>query len=207
MNFLLIDGHDIVNQGCINSKYRVMEHKVAVMMNNYISNYFLLKYKDMPVRLCVDHLCHKFTKSTIFGEPGEQKVDLTSLMEKVQAINQSEIPYAVSMHLNAFDRKAHGFEILYCSDGGKALASAVSDNMDEFMGEAGCKTFRNRGIKERKDLIILRKTKPITILIEPFFLDNDDEFEFWFLDRTNWQILTLGLATSLEKAFKEDIFA
>lgn len=90
----------------------------------------------------------------------------------VNEVNKHNFDYLISCHFNAYNGKTQGTEVLYShtSKKGKELAlSSLSILLNNL-------NLPNRGIKpitlKDRGGAILNKTKPIAILIEPFFLDN-----------------------------------
>ena len=80
--------------------------------------------------------------------------------------NSKTRDYDVSVHFNAYDGSAHGCEVLYCSNSGKALATPVCAAIVAAGG------FTNRGVKQRTDLFVLNNTEMPCILLEICFCDN-----------------------------------
>ena len=95
--------------------------------------------------------------------------DFGNLVNEVNSLNGDIL---ISCHFNAYDKKAQGTEVLYAhtSSKGRKLASVAQDILTKHLG------LSDRGIKptkpEDRGGSILNKTKPVAILIEPFFLDN-----------------------------------
>ena len=89
---------------------------------------------------------------------------------KLGKINGKKYDLVIESHLNAFDGKAKGTEVLYypSSSKGKDYAQRVNDKLDDI--------FVDRGIKSRQDLYILRDTDCPAILIEYFFCDNKEDY-------------------------------
>ena len=90
----------------------------------------------------------------------------------VNEVNTLNADYLISCHFNAYNEKTQGTEVLYShkSAKGKDLAIIAQKKLIEHLG------LNDRGIKSitLKDRggAILNKTKPVAILLEPFFLDN-----------------------------------
>lgn len=77
----------------------------------------------------------------------------------------------VSIHCNAFDGTAQGTETLCysrTSKGGK-LAQCIQDQIVGALGTV------DRGVKERRDLIVLKHTAMPAVLVETAFIDNDED--------------------------------
>lgn len=95
--------------------------------------------------------------------------DFGNLVDEVNSLNGDIL---ISCHFNAYDKKVQGTEVLYAHKSlkGRKLASVTQDILTKHLG------LTDRGIKptkpEDRGGSILNKTKPIAILIEPFFLDN-----------------------------------
>jgi N-acetylmuramoyl-L-alanine amidase len=104
------------------------------------------------------------------------------------------IPYAViSLHCNAFNTKASGFEVLSSgSKGSLKLANIISDNCYNEIFDK----IPNRGIKIKKlhdgGGLILHKTKAPCVLLEPFFIDNDTDLELGLKEIENYAIRIVG---------------
>lgn len=78
----------------------------------------------------------------------------------------------VSLHFNsATDQTAQGVEVLYYpgSGPGRALAQAIQERLVKALG------LRDRGIKSRPDLHVLRETTCPAVLVETAFLSQPEE--------------------------------
>lgn len=95
----------------------------------------------------------------------------------VSEVNSLNGDYLISCHFNAFNGKTQGTEVLYShvSQRGKRFALVAKDFLEKHLG------LNDRGIKaitpEDRGGSILNKTKPVAILLEPFFLDNVSSFK------------------------------
>ncbi len=101
--------------------------------------------------------------------------------EKATMGNNSGADLFVSFHRNAMPTpgSANGAEVLVYSDEG--LPAQVARNVLTELSEAG---FADRGVIERKNLVVLRRTQMPAVLLEVGFIDNpednqifDSEFE------------------------------
>ena len=101
--------------------------------------------------------------------------------EKTTMGNNSGADLFVSFHRNAVPSpgSASGAEVLVYS--GEGLPAQVARNVLAELSEAG---FANRGVIERKNLVVLRRTQMPAVLLEVGFIDNpqdnqifDSEFE------------------------------
>lgn len=98
------------------------------------------------------------------------------LRKIIKKTNDADAQMNVALHMNAFihskkDGKTKGVEVcVYDMNDAVtyALAKKICNSL-EVMG------FENRGIKERKDLAFLRKTKRRAILVEICFVDDQDD--------------------------------
>ena len=92
--------------------------------------------------------------------------------------------FAIEFHYNSFHiETAQGSEYLYypTSKGGLKLATILRDNIKQAMG-FGLRTNDKskeglRPTKEGNGASVLKNTKCVTVLIEPFFITNPVEFE------------------------------
>ncbi|HSQ34087.1 MAG TPA: N-acetylmuramoyl-L-alanine amidase [Peptostreptococcaceae bacterium] len=73
----------------------------------------------------------------------------------------------VSIHFNSFNGRAFGTEVLIYSSSSKSKdkAERVCKNISDL-------GFKNRGVKERSDLYVLKHTKMPSLLVECCFIDN-----------------------------------
>lgn len=95
-----------------------------------------------------------------------------SFTEVSQAENDSNSNLFISIHCNAAaSDKANGVEVLYypTSTRGLRCAQIVQNELVETT------TLKDRGIKARNDLHVLRKTKATAILVELAFISNPEE--------------------------------
>ncbi len=95
-----------------------------------------------------------------------------TLSEISQVENSSNSDLFISIHCNSFtDSKANGIETLYypTSTRGLRCAQIVQNELVE------ATTLKDRGVKARNDLHVLRKTKAVAILVELAFISNPEE--------------------------------
>jgi len=91
---------------------------------------------------------------------------VASLQQRVTIANQSSAAILVSIHFNAFNCKANGTEVFAISNRGKIIADRIVSNIAEL-------GYRNRGVKEGNHLYLIRHTKPVAVLVECCFIDNE----------------------------------
>lgn len=98
-------------------------------------------------------------------------------VENVHYLNKIGYDIMISFHCNAFNGKASGTEVLYwySSKKGKILAQDLLDNITKTLNLA------NRGLKPinvgDRGAYLLGRTNAVTVLIEPFFIDNDNDLK------------------------------
>lgn len=98
-----------------------------------------------------------------------------NLARIVTKCNAHDVDLDVSIHFNSGGGK--GVEVLVYSDTGKAAKYAVS-----ICNSVASLGFRNRGVKERKDLYVLRKTHSPALLVECCFVDSDQDCALYTAD-------------------------
>lgn len=88
------------------------------------------------------------------------------LREAVKSANKSDAELFISIHCNASSaHTGHGVECWTYKGAQHAIAKRICANMAKL-------GFRNRGIKDGRNLYVVRNTDAKAILIELFFLDN-----------------------------------
>ena len=95
-----------------------------------------------------------------------------SLTEVSQVENSSNSDLFISIHCNSFNKEsASGVEVLYypTSTKGKKCAQIVQNELVSKI------KLKDRGIKARSDLHVLKRTKAVAILVELAFLSNQQE--------------------------------
>ena len=104
-----------------------------------------------------------------------QRIYRRTYRELPDDINSLDPDFVVSLHCNAFNKKASGTEVLYYhkSQGGKQMAGIL---LSSLVGEL---RLPDRGIKpktsEDRGGYLLRYTKAPAVISEPFFIDNDQD--------------------------------
>jgi N-acetylmuramoyl-L-alanine amidase len=106
-----------------------------------------------------------------------QRVYRRTYKELPDDINTLGPKFIVSLHCNAFNKKASGTEVLYYhkSESGKKIAQILLNHLVKYL------KLPDRGIKSRtsedRGGYFLRYTKAPCIIAEPFFIDNDKDLE------------------------------
>jgi len=97
-----------------------------------------------------------------------------SLPDKINKLNPD---FCVSLHCNAFNRKARGTELLYYHTSQKSLV--LADELQERV--VGALMSLDRGIKPKRSEdrggYLLRYVDSPIVIAESFFIDNDQELE------------------------------
>ena len=103
-----------------------------------------------------------------------QNANLRNIVNKC---NAHKVDLDVSIHLNAGG--GTGTEVYVYSDSSKAkgYAQRIVNNISNSLG------IRNRGVKTRTNLYVLRKTKSPSLLIECCFVDNATDKAKWNVDK------------------------
>lgn len=135
------------------------------------------------------------------------------LRKIVVKCNQQEVDLDISVHFNAFMRETtangqtKGTEVLVYNVNG--AASSYAQKITEEIAKLG---YRNRGLKENKNLYVLRKSKAPAMLIECCFVDDVDDVSLYHY-RTMANAIVTGITgqtveeviTPTESAVQDDI--
>lgn len=101
----------------------------------------------------------------------------TGMTACVRTCNEANADIIVALHANAYNGKASGTETLYwhTSPRGKRLAQCIQAQMVKALG------LPDRGIKPitgtERGGAQLRETVAPCVIVEPFFIDNDNDYE------------------------------
>jgi len=154
----LIVGHKSESPGACNETYNICEFE----FNNNLVDRIMQSFND-PVDPHATVELVKVLRKTYKGLPDD--------------VNRLNPDFAVSFHCNAFNKTASGTETLFYhrSETGKKMAQIFQKNMVHVLG------LKDRGIAgkttEDRGGHLLRYTNCPCVLIEPFFIDNDLDFE------------------------------
>lgn len=128
----------------------------------------------------------KKEKHTVYDCTCESKETQSGCLNKIiKKCNKHKVDVDVSIHLNAGrndkkgDGSTGGVEVLVYSKDSKAYDEAVriAEKISKELG------IRNRGVKVRTDLAVLKKTNSPALLIECCFVDDMDDFKKWNVDK------------------------
>lgn len=93
----------------------------------------------------------------------------SGLAERCRLAEDSDL--FVSIHQNAFNTVANGFEIFYTSEKGRLFATSVQKELQKTR-------LKDRGVKQGS-YYVLKNTKPVAILVECCFYDNEDDYIYF----------------------------
>ena len=155
MRVALLSGHNFINKGC------------HVKIDGQIINEW-----DLTNWLVAE----VFKRERLMGVDLIVKArnDYKDLVSEVNSLNANVL---ISCHFNAAEGEVQGTEVLHAATSlkGKKLAGVAQNILVKNL------SLRNRGLKpttpDMRGGSILNKTKPVAILIEPFFLDSVKNFE------------------------------
>lgn len=154
MRIALIVGHSKESQGAVNKKSMTTEF-------NY-NNRLVPLISESLTELGVDNVI--VYRDSYAGLP--------------KKVNATGADIAIEFHANAaLNLSATGSETLYwhTSEKGKELAQSLQNQVID------CLNLRNRGLKpitpEGRGAHLLRKTAMPCVILEPFFISNDDDLK------------------------------
>lgn len=132
-----------------------------------------LDYALTLKRLCVEQGIPFFLTRTSSADPAP-------VTTRAARARKAGCTHFISLHLNSStSAQASGLEVLYRTDAkDKPLASALQKKLIAVTG------FRDRGIKQRTDLAVLKFTPGPAVLIELGFISNPSDRE-WMMVREN----------------------
>jgi len=97
-----------------------------------------------------------------------------TLLERAYIANEANADLFVSVHTNSVtSRQAHGAEVLVYS-----LSSASVPVAEDVLANMVSLGLRNRGIKPRPDLTVLKRTDMPAILVETAFISCDGDVDY-----------------------------
>lgn len=124
--------------------------------------------------------------------------------DEIDKVNSLNANLAIAFHCNGFDQKASGSEVLFyhtSTKGGK-FASIMLKHIVKALG------LKDRGIKPKEESHrggkFLKKTNCFSLIVEPFFLDNDGDLQIANKNYNNLLCAyTNGIRECLETLDKE----
>ena len=143
--------------------------------------------KKIAIKLC-EHLMNDNHTVTYFQQT-------KSVNDVWQFENKSSYDLTVSVHCNSFNSTSCGHEVLYypTPNQGEKLARAIQTSLVKTVG------LRDRGVKPRKDLCVLRDTKSIAVIVETAFISNPNEAK---LLEQNPEIFAKAIAEGVKNYLK-----
>lgn len=110
--------------------------------------------------------------------------------------NKCNYDLTISIHCNSFNSTSNGHEVLYypTSTKGKNLAQQIQASLVKNVG------LRDRGVKPRKDLCVLKYTKSPAVIVETAFISNPTEAK---LLKDNPDIFARAIAEGVKKYLKK----
>ena len=119
--------------------------------------------KKIDMKLC-DYLMDDGHSITYFQQT-------KSVNDVWQFENKCNYDLTISVHCNSFNSTSHGHEVLYNvgSTKGKKLAQAIQTSLVKVVG------LRDRGVKSRDNLCVLKYTKSPAVIVETAFISNPNE--------------------------------
>ena len=136
-------------------------------------------YQDLIKKYIIPEL----EKEKIEYEYVERKIKKVMPYKEINSVAKDG-DFAIEFHYNSYHiEAAQGSEYLYypTSTGGLKLATILRDNISEIMGFALRTNDKSKqGLRPTSTgngSTVLKKTKCVTVLIEPFFITNPVEFE------------------------------
>lgn len=121
-----------------------------------------------------------------------------NLANIVKKCNEHAVDLDVSIHFNAYNKEAHGTEVLQYS----SKTDTVSQRVCNKISALG---FKNRGVKDGSHLYVVRKTNSKAILIECCFCDNKGDAKLYDVDEMAKAIVEAIINEAIETPVKETV--
>ena len=120
----------------------------------------------------------------------EERSNGGDLSATVEAVNNGGYDVCVSLHMDASDNAdAHGAHVCYTSTKGKALAHEIALRL--------CPQLPGRAeqVVKRGDLYVLRRTRPVAVLVECGFITNEGDAH-WVAENPDKVALPIALGVA-----------
>jgi N-acetylmuramoyl-L-alanine amidase len=170
---VLVIGHSKDSEGACNKKHRECEFTFNQKLVNVID-------------------------ALLAGQPIITHIVYRDLYETLpEDINKLNPDFIISFHCNAYNKKTSGTETLYwhSSRKGRKIADIVQDEILHALN------LPNRGSKPVYDgergNYVLKETKAPCVITEPFFIDNDEDYE---KANNNFLRLVMAYISAIHKA-------
>jgi len=172
MKIAVVIGHSELSPGAYNEKYKIYEFDFNEKLSHILAKELIQKGYDVDV---------------VYRD-----VAYSKLPEK---INNLKPDFILSLHCNAFNKKATGTETLfyYRSNTSKKAAEIFQSNIVSAL------KLRDRGVQgltvEDRGGFLLKHTIASCVIIEPFFIDNDQDY---LLALSKYMDLVTALVNSID---------
>lgn len=130
------------------------------------------KDDTLALTLAVGEILQEYGVNVLYTRTTD--IDM-SLPDRVREANASGADYFVSIHRNSspVPNSYTGIESLVYNNYGRA--ATMAENINTQLEQVG---FTNHGVKERKDLYVLRRTQMPSVLTEVGFINTDADNAF-----------------------------
>jgi len=155
----LVIGHKKTSQGAYNKKFDMHEFEFNETLSKNIESQ--IDKTDIDI--------YRIYRRTYASLPND--------------INELNPDFVISLHCNAFNKKATGSEVLYYhkSEKGKKFATILQRNLLKYLN------LKNRDIREKsaedRGGYLLKSTNAPCIISEPFFIDNDSDYQIAAIEK------------------------
>lgn len=159
LSFYVDAGHGGTDPGAVNSTFGFKESIAA-----------------LNIALKLGELLNKSGANVFYARATDKFISITARANDANALDVNAF---ISIHLNSAENKtAEGVETLCYSNSGKSyeLATAIQNEIIAATGQ------KDRGVKIRPDLGVLRLTKMPAVLVETGFISNNEEAKLLFSD-------------------------
>lgn len=181
MKIFINPGHCVgMDPGAINNNWNVTEAEIVLKIGELVKHY--LEAVEFDVTL--------MQSNNLAGEDGQGYVG--SVCYTANQKHKSDL--FISLHCNAFNRRAKGTEVFYASAAGQKLAQCIQNELVSTLNTV------DRGIKANNGLIVLRRTAMPAVLVEIAFIDSDEDCRLLILKQDEIaRAIARGVTDSLLK--------
>lgn len=189
MKLFIDSGHGGTDNGA--SGNGLFEKNVNLSIAKKINEILREEYEGVDIRL---------------SRPGDQTVSLTA---RTNAANQWGADFYLSIHVNAFNGKAEGFEdYIHASLSDQSAAAGYQRNIHEEVLKLN--GLRDRG-RKKADYHVLRETTMPAVLTENGFINHDQDAEkmkdpAWVIRVARGHVNGLAKSFNLQKKTNENMF-
>jgi N-acetylmuramoyl-L-alanine amidase len=179
INVALVVGHKQTKPGAVNNLTGITEYQFNCKVVDDIINIM------RNLNIIQDSIPLKFESITKFTTTiNNNRINVYPVMrdgirysQLPERINKTKPDFIISFHANAYNKRASGSEVLYyhTSKTGMKIATILNERINTVLG------LGDRGVKkiydDNRGALVLRETNAPCVLIEPFFIDNDDNLK------------------------------